>query len=179
MTQQQGVQNQSFLLAPLSWEPSGRRRGVRSAVEQAQHASAHEKAWLTIPFEATGCKGAGHRQVTTKMGLIVRSEPRGGRARWTRSYARAEAHLYPLIGPPLFNQRPSGESRYQDNMVRRENYRPFLMNNQLIKTTPVILKQLPEPAKIRIDFFFFFRSVFLCISLFGMEETASVSYTQI
>lgn len=112
MTQQQGVQNQSFLLAPLSWEPSGRRRGVRSAVEQAQHASAHEKAWLTIPFEATGCKGAGHRQVTTKMGLIVRSEPRGGRARWTRSYARAEAHLYPLIGPPLFNQRPSGESRY-------------------------------------------------------------------
>lgn len=112
MTQQQGVQNQSFLLAPLSWEPSGRRRGVRSAVEQAQHASAHEKAWLTIPFEATGCKGAGHRQVTTKMGLIVRSEPRGGSARWTRSYARAEAHLYPLIGPPLFNQRPSGESRY-------------------------------------------------------------------
>lgn len=32
MTQQQGVQPE-FLLAPLSWEPSGRRRGARSAVK--------------------------------------------------------------------------------------------------------------------------------------------------
>lgn len=32
MTQQQGVQPE-FLLAPLSWEPSGRQRGASSAVK--------------------------------------------------------------------------------------------------------------------------------------------------
>lgn len=78
MTQQQGVQPK-FLLAPLSWEPSGRRRGVRSAVESPTCLCTW-KAWLTIPFEATGCKGAGHWQVRTKMGLIVRESPRQERA---------------------------------------------------------------------------------------------------
>lgn len=107
MTQQQGVQNQSFLLAPLSWEPSGRRRGVRSAVEQAQHASAHEKAWLTIPFEATGCKGAGHRQVTTKMGLIVRSEPRAGeRAGLGATLAPRLIFIHSLAPPCLISGHP-------------------------------------------------------------------------
>lgn len=74
MTQQQGVQPE-FLLAPLSWEPSGRQRGVRSAVKSPTCLGTW-KAWLTIPFEATGCKGAGHWQVRTKMGLIVRGTPR-------------------------------------------------------------------------------------------------------
>lgn len=74
MTQQQGVQPE-FLLAPLSWEPSGRRRGVRSAVKSPTCLGTW-KAWLTIPFEATGCKGAGHWQVRTKTGLIVRKTPR-------------------------------------------------------------------------------------------------------
>lgn len=83
MTQQQGVQPE-FLLAQLSWEPSGRQRGVRSAVKSPTCLGTW-KAWLTIPFEATGCKGAGHWQVTTKMGLIVRQIPQAG-VHWTGSY---------------------------------------------------------------------------------------------
>lgn len=48
--------------------------GERSAVKSPTCRGTW-KAWLTIPFEATGCKGAGHRQVRTKMDLIVRETP--------------------------------------------------------------------------------------------------------
>ena len=104
-----GGANQSFLLAPLSWEPSGRRRGVRSAVERP-NMPRHMKGLVDHSLWGDWMQRrrplAGHN----KDGLDCEREPRAG-ARWTRSYARAEAHLYPLIGS-LFNQRPSGESRY-------------------------------------------------------------------
>lgn len=67
------------------------------------------KAWLTIPFEATGCKGAGHWQVRTKMGLIVKETPREDCAGLgaTRTLSSSLSTHW-----ALFNQRPSGESRY-------------------------------------------------------------------
>lgn len=68
MTQQQGVQP-VFLLAPLSLEPSGKQRGVKMTVKRPTCLGTW-KGWLTIPFEATRYKGAGHWQVRTK-DLIV------------------------------------------------------------------------------------------------------------
>lgn len=121
MTQQQGVQPE-FLLAPLSWEPSGRRRGVRSAVKSPTCLGTW-KAWLTIPFEATGCKGAGHWQVRTKMGLIVRGTPR-------EHYTGLGATLTPSSSlstrwPCLISSHPERADIRQHG---QKNYRPFLMN---------------------------------------------------
>lgn len=111
MTQQQGVQPK-FLLAPLSWEPLGRQKrggGIGGSDVKSPTCLGTWKAWLTIPFEATVCEGAGHWQVRTKMGLIVRETPRGGLHR-TGGYAYTE--LIFIHSLARFNQRPSGESRY-------------------------------------------------------------------
>lgn len=118
MTRQRGVQPE-FLLAPLSWEPSGRRRGARSTVKSPTCLGTW-KAWLTIPFEATGCKGAGHWQVATKMGLIVRESPRQERAGLGATSSSLSTHWPCLISghpertdirttwseelPPIFNE---------------------------------------------------------------------------
>lgn len=110
MTQQQGVQPK-FLLAPLSWEPLGRQKGRGAARSDVKSPTCLGtwKAWLTIPFEATVCEGAGHWQVRTKMGLIVRETPRGGLHR-TGGYTYTE--LIFIHSLAWFNQGPSGESRY-------------------------------------------------------------------
>lgn len=121
MTQQQGVQPE-FLLAPLSWEPSGRRRGVRSALKSPTCLGTW-KAWLTIPFEATGCKGAGHWQVTTKMGLIVRESPRRGCAGLGATLAPSSS--LPTYWPCLISSHPERDIR----TTWSEELPPILMNN--------------------------------------------------
>lgn len=100
------------LLAPLSWEPFGEAEGSgwgTVVLWRAQHASAHERPWLTIPFEATGCKGEGHWQVTTKMGLFGRKIPQAG-VHWTGSYTYIK--LIFIHSFALFNQQPFAESRF-------------------------------------------------------------------
>lgn len=121
MTQQQGVQPE-FLLAPLSWEPSGWRRGVRSALKSPTCLGTW-KAWLTIPFEATGCKGAGHWQVTTKMGLIVRESPRRGCAGLGATLAPSSS--LPTYWPCLISSHPERDIR----TTWSEELPPILMNN--------------------------------------------------
>lgn len=73
-----------FLLAPLSSEGLQGGGGGWGWLKSPTCLGTW-KAWLTIPFEATGYKGAGHWQVRTKMGLIVyykKKKTRGEDCTW-------------------------------------------------------------------------------------------------
>lgn len=90
MTQQQGVQNQSFLLAPLSWEPSGRRRGVRSAVEKPDMPRHMKRPGWPFPL----------RRLDAKAQATGRSQQRWAWL-WERASGRERAGLGATLAPRL------------------------------------------------------------------------------
>lgn len=163
-----------FLLAPRSWEPSGRRRGVRSAVKIPTCLGTW-KAWLTIPFEATGCKGAGHRQARTKMVLIVRRDPlsllpSGKQGAGLEVTPALPNQSFATHWPYLINGIPTRHILYEDDMVRMTTILFFFLMG-----TPSLTQTTASSHKDQNGLLLFFS---LSLS-FAVEETASVSYTQI
>lgn len=83
MTQQQGVQPE-FLLAPLSWEPSGRRRGGEERCEDPDMPR-HMKGLVDHSLWGDWMQRRRPLAGQNKDGLDCERDPQGG-ARWAGSY---------------------------------------------------------------------------------------------